>query len=924
MAKEFEGSATGGSFSVNKTLRTGDNSKENEQRFASTLADYGRVQAQNDQTYIRNAEKNTKGWQDLAKFSKQLTNKLVKDQQAKNLEDYEAGVADAYMNGIPKDEAEEFDAQEAAVNKAGEATDALGSEYYEASGSRAQQDRISSASGWRALGRATGAAKIGAAQYPMFMAKNSMRLAEATDPEMYADILGQIRTEYLQQFGGMNRAMMAKYMFPKMQEFESAQFLTWQKKDNEVRMNDRMTDMGDQFYADVTNKNGGQSFVDFIEKNKHYLGGRGNARKKLFEIIQDGITNNKMTREEANALRSHRFIGPNGKETTLGKQFARDFDSLEDKFRAEDVATFNQNENERKMKANEIVQGIREWRAEQGGRLSEAQKKEMLELWDPRLGEPPAELKNMLTAEDAESEAVEQKLDAMIASGIMPTEADLAGLDVDGRRKYQAVVKAGGPDSTMKATIESMVTGKFESERGSTDKSTDWHVTNTKAQARFRTLYSANLAKGMSKEDAQNQALKDVQQLITANSINGLITTPGADKATQNYASAAKALRDDNNLYHTVTIPGTEDALKEIKTAQEAQASGGPQPQVPQIYHSLAAGIKGVSGFDLANQQLQLNGLPPLIPPKAEEYTNSVPPEVRELFKYKPTPARALRAGNVIEYLTGDRSHGGYRADHGGSNYHEHIAFDSPETTKAAIDLLESNNIFVGSRNDGEHADDSYHYVNQAFDVPLYPNLERFGLPDNQQGEEQFSAMVRDLLSKNGFGGAGIRASRNQPVSGTAKQFLDFVAAPESGGDYNAFNLGGSAGGHHAHGSSFGDSATKRWGKQLTQMTVGEVLEIGFSPSSENRWVHAAGRYQIIPKTLRGLVKNHNIDTNALFDEEMQDSLALKLAYARLVRANKITGLRNEWLGLHNRTASEIKRSLGSAFNNPELLLKGV
>ena len=56
----------------------------------------------------------------------------------------------------------------------------------------------------------------------------------------------------------------------------------------------------------------------------------------------------------------------------------------------------------------------------------------------------------------------------------------------------------------------------------------------------------------------------------------------------------------------------------------------------------------------------------------------------------------------------------------------------------------------------------------------------------------------------------------------------------------------------------------------------------------------------------------------------MQDSLALKLAYARLVRGNKITGLRNEWLGLHNYTAAEIKGSLGSAFNKPELLLKGV
>ena len=232
-----------------------------------------------------------------------------------------------------------------------------------------------------------------------------------------------------------------------------------------------------------------------------------------------------MTREDAEALRGHKF-DMNGRETTLGAQFGRDFDSLEDKFRAEDVATFNQNENERKMKANEIVKGIREWREQQGGRLSEAQKKEMLELWDPRLGEPPAELKNMLTAEDAESEAVEQKLDAMIASGIMPTEADLAGLDADKRGKYQNVVKAGGPDSTMKGTVEAMVTTKFETERGVTDKSEQWHITNGKAQARFRQLYSANLAKSMSKEDAQTQALKDIKSLLDANSINGLLEAP--------------------------------------------------------------------------------------------------------------------------------------------------------------------------------------------------------------------------------------------------------------------------------------------------------------------------------------------------------------------------------------------------------------
>jgi hypothetical protein len=56
----------------------------------------------------------------------------------------------------------------------------------------------------------------------------------------------------------------------------------------------------------------------------------------------------------------------------------------------------------------------------------------------------------------------------------------------------------------------------------------------------------------------------------------------------------------------------------------------------------------------------------------------------------------------------------------------------------------------------------------------------------------------------------------------------------------------------------------------------------------------------------------------------MQDQLAMYLAYQRLVQGNKINGLRSEWIGLHNVSADKIQASLGAAFNNPQLILKGV
>ena len=808
MAKEYQGSATGGAFSPNKTLRTGDNSKENENRFASTLSDYGQIQAQNDQTYIDNARKQTQGWESLAKFSTKLTERIVKDQQAKNLEEYEAGIADAYMNGIPQEEAEAFDKQEAVINAVGEETDALGAEYAELSGSRSQGEQISASSGWRALGRATGMAKQGAAQYPLFVAMNAERLANASTPQEYAAALAELRKEYTGKFSGMNRAMMGKYMFPKMQEFEASQFISWQEKNNEMIMNDRMTDMGESFYADVTTGDGGPAFVEFIEKNKHFLKGRGNARKKLFEIIKKGIKNGTITRTQAEDLRDYQFDF-NGKTTTLGSQFGSDFDSLDDHHYAEAAETYNQEQAEIKIKRGEIIADIREWQANLGRKMTNEEQSRILAEWPVELG-PPTELNDMLTMEDVEETAHLDRLKAKIQSNATITEQDLIGIPADARQRYSGFISPAVKENRNqgKSIVQGYVTKSIEGQTGQTDKSPAWHDTNLNAQRRFNDAYTRHIGLGASADQALNLALKDVQNGLDDKSINDKLDISSAKQTYTNVNKALKAVNADPEMWRTTTLPGSEDALKQLEQQIQSSQATGKSVTVPQFYHTVASSLKGISGWDLANQQSTMNGGSGLIKPQAEQLIDSLPDEtIKEWMTYKPTPSRTMRTINA----TGD-----------------------------------------------------------------------------------------------------------------AAQFLDFVAGPESNGDYNAFNLGGSKGGHKAHGSGFGDAATKRWGKQLTQMTVGEVMEIGASPSAENRWVWAAGRYQIIPDTLRGLVRNHNIDTNALYDEAMQDQMALYLAYARLTAGNKITGLRNEWLGLHKYSAGEIQASLGEAYNNPQLLLKGV
>jgi len=247
--------------------------------------------------------------------------------------------------------------------------------------------------------------------------------------------------------------------------------------------------------------------------------------------------------------------------------------------------------------------------------------------------------------------------------------------------------------------------------------------------------------------------------------------------------------------------------------------------------------------------------------------------------------------GGIVEYLTGDRSHSGYRADHGGGNYHEHIAFGSTAERDSAMNYLQSKGIHIGSINTGKHAPGSYHYVDRAFDVPLYPNLQKFDLSDDRKGEEAFSAKVRKMLVEGGFTGSGIgdgaSASvkpKEQKVPGSGggskgrwAPILDLIAEGESdtSGGYDAMNP---------------SRDTKAEGNPITQMTMKEVREMAMKSSGTG----AAGRYQIMPayngtNVFKKLVQDAGLNYEKdLFSPANQD----KMAIHRLEKTRR----GNDWL----------------------------
>jgi len=126
----------------------------------------------------------------------------------------------------------------------------------------------------------------------------------------------------------------------------------------------------------------------------------------------------------------------------------------------------------------------------------------------------------------------------------------------------------------------------------------------------------------------------------------------------------------------------------------------------------------------------------------------------------------------------------------------------------------------------------------------------------------------------------------SSPVGGIHKQALDIIAGPESGGNYNAMNQGTDKNGNIVGSTMGGKTSKDIIGKNLTDMTIGEVID----RQNERKYprnakpdlgVHAAGKYQMIGNTLPGAMNSAGLKPSDQFSPENQDRMALALMQER-------------------------------------------
>lgn len=151
----------------------------------------------------------------------------------------------------------------------------------------------------------------------------------------------------------------------------------------------------------------------------------------------------------------------------------------------------------------------------------------------------------------------------------------------------------------------------------------------------------------------------------------------------------------------------------------------------------------------------------------------------------------------------------------------------------------------------------------RLFTTPLTEALET-GEQAPGLGEDRQETMFPDTQQE----GVG-------EITGIHKQALDIIAGPESGGNYNAFNQGQ---------PNDRPGGSKKWlGKNLTDMTIGEILqrqayeEDTRNPRLNGYGIWAAGKYQIIPATMRAAVQRSGLKTTDMFSPANQDKLGLSV-----------------------------------------------
>ena len=635
--------------------------RQGEQRFLSGLQ-------RNTQTHVANAKRAGESLEALSKFSKTLTDFLVKEEEKQNEREMEEGMMLAYTEGADTTSIDEVEGQLLDVERK---VNAAADEYEQNGGDLYTGQRIRNLSGWKQVGYQKAKAQLGAIEYPMFYASaketaqievNGRVIGYSTvglKPEERAALDAHVRSMFLRQFAGMNPAFLNKYLFPGMRSFEVKEASKFALEEEARIRNNRQEAAKDSFYTGLAT-NPGQTFLDLADNVEGTFSSRKESRQQAIKLLEDFLKDDSIPIQKRvaayEALVDHEFDHRGMGRTTIGKAFGRDFGRLEQVLfevqqegsrrnriaRAQDLESFE-------LAWKEAVKE----RAEKGERFTDAEMAQIKADAEAELGEVPSYLKNYETAEDRDDEDDKRRLLEIKKSRGYLLESDLEGVSASTYAGFIDQVRSDKSMAEMPAEltkeaeqrIDAATNDFFDVTIADKAKTGEWVDFNQRAKRAYRRKVQEYLLKGEDKENAHKLALESV----IANSAKEIGTYTVADKAEPNlknrealYESLRYLKENGRDSWRTSVLPGAGSSAALYQARQYAETGVGTMPL---LYQQLAQDMKGVTAWDIADAQLKASGVKEgMLKPVVEQVTDELSPAAQKLLRWKPSPARTNRA----------------------------------------------------------------------------------------------------------------------------------------------------------------------------------------------------------------------------------------------------------------------------------------
>ena len=640
---------------------------------------YGQMQRENDRRKIQAAKQKGDGLVALSKFSKQLTNQLVKQKQQQNQRDLEEGLALAYSEGINPEEMAAFDAEESALIQ----TDAQIREVGGALPPTTSPDvrrGVANMSGWKGYGYAQGMAQRGAMEYPMAYQQLAQQVevtvggkaitlnTAQTGPERQA-VEAEIRRQFLSKYAGMNTALLGKYLFPKMRQYETRQYMEWQEEQNEAFEREQKDEAKEFLYDSIKTGRGGEGVMQFIEQYSGTFGGRSKTWDVLEDELTEGIKNRDLTAADIQAIKDT-VVTIDGKKVRIGDRWSRRFRGMDDALHNASLTDSNQRQQEEALIETQFqdqVEDATKAKMARGEQWDDGDIEELEKKWKSMTGkEPPSWLSDMKTKEDADANTIRERLITLRRNRGYLTEYDLRSVPSQLWQEFNAYVQedaalakaAEGFDGSAKERIGAMVNGMITEQDGKVDKSDEWFNVRDNMIEDYTSIRNSLIQKGTSPADAHKEALRLVKEKVQKKlpGANGgpeadawlqpsqtPYTSEGGNQSAnekQRWNTIRKTVRDNPSILESKDQRAMGVSDDDLRVAQDYVA--GKTKVIPKVFEVATRGSRKVTAYDFMMNQLAAAGYN--IESPIHEAVDEADPEVQQLLKFRPTVSRVNRA----------------------------------------------------------------------------------------------------------------------------------------------------------------------------------------------------------------------------------------------------------------------------------------